>query len=103
MDLSPISILWERFDLLEARVKELERVTGATLAGGDGCPPMQTILNTTIDHANDQQIADEIGTAKSVAECEKVADEISNGIKRAMPCDCRDQGSLARCGNCGRD
>jgi len=42
-----------------------------------------------------------IPLADAVRECEKVADEISNGIKAAMPCDCRDQGSRVRCGACG--
>lgn len=32
---------------------------------------------------------DEITIPQAVAECEKVADEISDGIKAAMPCDCR--------------
>ena len=44
---------------------------------------------------------DEITIPQAVAECEKVADEISNGIKAAMPCDCRAQGSRVRCGACG--
>ena len=59
---------------------------------------------TLQDHtqaAADEQLQDEIGIAASVAECKAVADKISDDIKRAMPCDCRDQGSLARCGNCG--
>ena len=37
----------------------------------------------------------------AVRECEEVADKISDGIKRAMPCDCRAQGSRVRCGACG--
>ena len=52
--------------------------------------------------AADEQLAGEIGIAASVAECEKIADKISDDIKRLMPCDCRAQGSLARCGNCGQ-
>lgn len=44
---------------------------------------------------------DEITIPQAVAECEKVADEISDGIKAAMPCDCRAQGSRVRCGACG--
>ena len=42
-----------------------------------------------------------ISLTDAVAECEKVADEISDGIKAAMPCDCRAQGSRVRCGACG--
>lgn len=52
--------------------------------------------------AAEEQLADEIGIPAAVAECEKTADEISDDIKRLMPCDCRAQGSLARCGNCGQ-
>ena len=60
---------------------------------------------TLHDHtqaAAEEQLRDEIGIAASVAECEKVADEISDGIKRSMPCDCRAAGVRStRCGNCG--
>lgn len=46
--------------------------------------------------------ADELGIVNAVATCEKVADEIDAGIKRAMPCDCRAQGCRVRCGDCGQ-
>lgn len=41
--------------------------------------------------------------AETVKACEDVADKISDGIKAAMPCDCREQGSRVRCGACGRE
>ena len=52
--------------------------------------------------AADEQLRDEIGIPAAVAECESIADKISDDIKRLMPCDCREQGSRVRCGNCGQ-
>ncbi len=52
--------------------------------------------------AADEQLTDEIGIPAAVSECEKISDEIDAGIKRAMPCDCRAQGSRVRCGDCGQ-
>ena len=52
--------------------------------------------------AAEEQLQAEISIPAAVAECEAVADKISDDIKRLLPCDCRAQGSLARCGNCGQ-
>lgn len=48
-------------------------------------------------------VNDELGIVAAVTECEKVSDEISDGIKAAMPCDCRAAGMRGtRCGSCGQ-
>ena len=60
---------------------------------------------TLHDHtqaAAEEQLQAEISIPAAVAECESIADKISDNIKRLMPCDCREQGSRVRCGNCGQ-
>lgn len=39
----------------------------------------------------------------SIETIERVSDSISDGLKAAMPCDCRAMGSRVRCGSCGNE
>ena len=72
---------------------KLQRRIGATL-------PSCVLSNPYIPE--DAQPFDDISLADAVAACRKAADANSDGLKAAMPCDCRAIGSLVRCGDCGQ-